>query len=115
MKEHSAPNRAPIPDKLYFKIGEVSKIAGVPTHVLRFWETEFPRISPRRTATGQRLYTRKEVELVLEIKTLLYQRRFTIDGARQHLRMRSGDEPPVPRQALDEIRAELDQLRRLLD
>jgi len=115
MKQRSAPTRAPIPDKLYFKIGEVSKIAGVPTHVLRFWETEFPRITPRRTATGQRLYTRKEVELVLEIKALLYQRRFTIDGARQHLRMRSGDESPVPRQLLDEIRAELDQLRRLLD
>jgi len=115
MKERSAPNDAPVPDKLYFKIGEVSKIAGVPTHVLRFWETEFPRISPRRTATGQRLYTRKEVELVLEIKTLLYERRFTIDGARQHLRYRSGDEPALPRQLLDEIRAELDQLRRLLD
>jgi len=115
MKERSAPNVTPIPDKLYFKIGEVSKIAGVPTHVLRFWESEFPRMSPRRTATGQRLYTRKEVELVLEIKTLLSQRRFTIDGARQHLRVRSADEPPPPRQVLDEIRAELDQLRRLLD
>jgi DNA-binding transcriptional MerR regulator len=115
MKERSSLDAAPIPDKLYFKIGEVSRIAGVPTHVLRFWETEFPRISPRRTASGQRLYTRKEVDLVLEIKSLLYQRRFTIDGARQHLRFRSADEPPSPRQLLDEIRAELDQLRRLLD
>jgi DNA-binding transcriptional MerR regulator len=115
MKERSSPDATPIPDKLYFKIGEVSRIAGVPTHVLRFWETEFPRISPRRTASGQRLYTRKEVDLVLEIKSLLYQRRFTIDGARQHLRFRFADEPPPPRQLLDEIRAELDQLRRLLD
>jgi DNA-binding transcriptional MerR regulator len=115
MKERSSPNVAAIPDKLYFKIGEVSRIAGVPTHVLRFWETEFPRISPRRTDAGQRLYTRKEVELVLEIKTLLYQRRFTIDGARQHLRLRSEDEPPLPRRLLDEIRAELTQLRRMLD
>lgn len=118
MKERSLPDATRIPDKLYFKIGEVSKIAGVPTHVLRFWETEFPRISPRRTDSGQRLYTRKEVELVLEIKSLLYQRRFTIDGARQHLRIRSGDEPlppPPPKQVLEEIRAELDQLRRLLD
>jgi DNA-binding transcriptional MerR regulator len=114
MKERSSPNATPIPDKLYFKIGEVSKIASVPTHVLRFWETEFPRIRPRRTASGQRLYTRKEVELVLEIKALLYQRRFTIDGARQHLRFRTSDEPP-PRQLLDEIRTELDRLRRLLD
>ncbi len=115
MKERSSPNVVAIPDKLYFKIGEVSKLAGVPTHVLRFWETEFPRISPRRTESGQRLYTRKEVELVLEIKTLLYQRRFTIDGARQHLRLHSADEPPLSRQLLDEIRAELNQLRRLLD
>jgi DNA-binding transcriptional MerR regulator len=115
MKKRSSPNLTPVPDKLYFKIGEVSKIAGIPAHVLRFWETEFPRISPRRTDSGQRLYTRKEVELVLEIKALLYQRRFTIDGARQHLRLRSRDEPAFPRQLLDEIRAELDQLRRLLD
>jgi DNA-binding transcriptional MerR regulator len=115
MKERSSPLVTPIPDKLYFKIGEVSKIAGVPTHVLRFWETEFPRISPRRTDSGQRLYTRKDVELVLEIKALLYQRRFTIDGARQHLRVRSGDEPSFPRHVLDEIRTELNQLRRLLD
>jgi len=115
MKERSSPNVVVIPDKLYFKIGEVSKLAGVPTHVLRFWETEFPRISPRRTESGQRLYTRKEVELVLEIKTLLYQRRFTIDGARQHLRLHSTDQPPPSRQLLDEIRTELNQLRRLLD
>lgn len=115
MKERSSPNVAAVPDKLYFKIGEVSKIAGVPAHVLRFWESEFPRISPRRTESGQRLYTRKDVELVLEIKTLLYQRRFTIDGARQHLRLRSGEKPPLSRQLLDEIRAELNQLRRLLD
>jgi DNA-binding transcriptional MerR regulator len=115
MKERSLPNMTPIPDKLYFKIGEVSKIAGVPTHVLRFWETEFQRIRPRRTASGQRLYTRKEVELVLEIKRLLYQRRFTINGARQHLRIGPGDEPPLSRHLLDEIRTELNQLRRLLD
>jgi DNA-binding transcriptional MerR regulator len=115
MKGRPSPNVTPVPDKLYFKIGEVSRIAGVPTHVLRFWGTEFPRINPRRTDSGQRLYTRKEVELILEIKTLLYQRRFTIDGARQHLRLRSGDEPSDARQLLDEIRTELDQLRRLLD
>lgn len=115
MKARSSSGPAAIPEKLYFKIGEVSKIAGVPTHVLRFWESEFPKINPRRTASGQRLYTPKDVELVLQIKTLLYQHRFTIDGARQHLRVRSADEPPPARQVLDEIRAELDQLRRLLD
>jgi DNA-binding transcriptional MerR regulator len=86
MKTQSPSSPDIIPDKLYFKIGEVSEIAGVASHVLRFWESEFPRISPKRTSSGQRLYTRREVELILEIKSLLYQRKFTIAGARQHLR-----------------------------
>jgi DNA-binding transcriptional MerR regulator len=115
MKERSSSGPTPIPGKLYFKIGEVSKIAGVPTHVLRFWESEFPKIAPHRTDAGQRLYTRRNVELVLEIKTLLYQRRFTIDGARQYLRLRSGDAVVAAGQLLEEIRAELEQLRRMLD
>ena len=110
------PATAPaIPDKLYFKIGEVSRIAEVPTHVLRFWESEFPKIAPKRTASGQRLYTRKEVERVLAIKELLYRRRFTIEGARQHLKVGEGDEAADPRQLLEEMRSELAQLRRLLD
>jgi DNA-binding transcriptional MerR regulator len=115
MKARSSSEPAAIPEKFYFKIGEVSKIAGVPTHVLRFWESEFPKINPRRTASGQRLYTRKDVELVLEIKTLLYQRRFTIDGARQHLRLRSAEDLSAAGHLLVEIQAELEQLRRLLD
>ena len=115
MKTRSSSGPAAIPEKLYFKIGEVSKIAGVPTHVLRFWESEFPKINPRRTASGQRLYTPKDVEFVLQIKTLLYQERFTIDGARQHLRFHSDDAPSVAGQLLAEIRSELEQLRRLLD
>jgi DNA-binding transcriptional MerR regulator len=115
MKARSSSGSAAIPEKLYFKIGEVSKIAGVPTHVLRFWESEFPKVAPRRTASGQRLYTPKEVELVLQIKTLLYEQRFTIDGARQYLRSRSDEAPPVAGQLLVEIRAELEQLRRLLE
>lgn len=113
-----APPPAPapaIPDKLYFKIGEVSRIAEVPTHVLRFWESEFPKIAPKRTASGQRLYTRKEVEQVLAIKDLLYRRRFTIKGARQHLRAGAGDETADPLQLIEEVRSELAQLRRLLD
>jgi DNA-binding transcriptional MerR regulator len=117
MKERSSPAAAVIPDKLYFKIGEVSRIAAVPAHVLRFWEAEFPRIAPKRTDSGQRLYTRREVELILEIKDLLHRRRFTIEGARRHLRTRGGgDAPePAPRGVLEEIRAELQQLRRLLE
>jgi DNA-binding transcriptional MerR regulator len=115
MKTQSPSSPEIIPDKLYFKIGEVSQIAGVPSHVLRFWESEFPRISPKRTSSGQRLYTRREVELILEIKTLLYLRKFTIAGARQHLRAAAGRTEPDSRQMLDELRIELKRLRDLLD
>jgi DNA-binding transcriptional MerR regulator len=61
-----------LPDKLYFKIGEVSEIAALPSHVLRFWENEFPRINPKRTPSGQRLYRKSDIEFVLKIKHLLY-------------------------------------------
>ncbi|MCK5485789.1 MAG: MerR family transcriptional regulator, partial [Desulfobacterales bacterium] len=77
------PNQKDIPDKLYFRIGEVSKIVGLPTYVLRFWETEFSKIRPKRTSSGQRLYTRNDIELILKIKNLLYEKKFTIQGARQ--------------------------------
>jgi DNA-binding transcriptional MerR regulator len=74
-----------IPDKLYFRIGEVSRLAGIKPYVLRFWETEFPSLGPKKSGTGQRMYRRKDVELVLEIKRLLYDQRFTIEGARNLL------------------------------
>jgi DNA-binding transcriptional MerR regulator len=74
-----------IPDKLYFKIGEVSDLLGVEPYVLRYWETEFPVLSPKKSGTGHRLYRRKDVELLLRIKHLLYEKRFTIEGARQTL------------------------------
>lgn len=78
-----------IPDKLYFRIGEVAKLAGVKQFVLRFWETEFPgKLGPKKSGTGHRLYRRKDVEMVLEIKRLLYEKRFTIEGARQWLEER---------------------------
>src|SRR5213078_3485181 len=74
-----------IPDKLYFKIGEVSELLGVEPYVLRYWETEFPSLAPKKSGTGHRLYRRKDVELLLRIKHLLYEKRFTIEGARQSL------------------------------
>lgn len=79
------PETSGIPDKLYFRIGEVSRLAGVKPYVLRYWETEFPTISPKKSGTGHRLYRRKDVETVLEIKRLLYEKRFTIEGARKAL------------------------------
>lgn len=74
-----------IPDKLYFKIGEVSQLIGVEPYVLRYWETEFPEISPSKSTTKQRLYKRNDVELISRIRDLLYHDNFTIKGARQKI------------------------------
>lgn len=83
---------AEIPDKLYFRIGDVARLAGIKPYVLRFWETEFPALGPRKSGTGHRLYRRKDVEMVLEIKRLLYVQRFTIEGARKFLESRAKTE-----------------------
>src|SRR5512140_1107647 len=85
-----------IPDKLYFRIGEVSTLCKLPAYVLRFWETEFPQLKPVKSSTGQRMYRRKEVETVLRIKQLLYEEGFTIAGARQQLRVESKVQAPLP-------------------
>jgi len=90
MLEPAAENQAlEIPDKLYFRIGEVSRLAGIKPYVLRFWETEFSTLGPKKSGKGHRLYRRKDVELVLEIKHLLYDKRFTIEGARKYLDTRT--------------------------
>jgi DNA-binding transcriptional MerR regulator len=75
-----------IPDKLYFRIGEVSSLCRLPAYVLRFWETEFPQLKPVKSSTGQRMYRQRDVENVLHIKKLLYDEGFTIAGARQQLK-----------------------------
>lgn len=75
----------PIPDKLFYKIGEVSRIVGVEPYVLRYWETEFPFLKPRKNKSGQRVYIKKDVEFLLYIKRLLYQERYTIEGVRKRL------------------------------
>ncbi len=75
-----------VPDKLYFRIGEVARLCRLPAYVLRFWETEFPQLKPVKSSTGQRMYRQRDVETVLRIKKLLYQQGFTIAGARQHLK-----------------------------
>jgi DNA-binding transcriptional MerR regulator len=108
------PYPTKIPDKLYFKIGEVSKIAGLPSHVLRFWESEFKRIKPRRTASGQRSYTQKDVALILEIKHLLHEKKFTIAGARKYLSSRARTELD-DRDFLEDLKAELTSIRDLLN
>jgi DNA-binding transcriptional MerR regulator len=75
-----------IPDKLYFRIGEVSRLCSLPTYVLRFWETEFTQLKPPKSGTGQRMYRRADVENVVRIKKLLYDEGFTIAGARAQLK-----------------------------
>ncbi|WP_136806829.1 MerR family transcriptional regulator [Desulfosediminicola flagellatus] len=113
-----------IPDKLYFKIGEVGKLAEVPTHVLRYWETEFKGIQPKRASSNQRLYRREDVELILKIKVLLHEQGFTIAGARKLIE--SGQDIPEPiktsdqsaeclTEALGSIKSELQELRQFLN
>jgi DNA-binding transcriptional MerR regulator len=116
-------NAREIPDKLYFKIGEVSEILGVEPYVLRYWEGEFPQLSPKKSGTGHRLYRRKDVELLLRIKHLLYEKRFTIEGARQTLRDGAATKPLeeasaqrslFPPDPLPEIRRELVEILEIL-
>jgi DNA-binding transcriptional MerR regulator len=111
-----------IPDKLYFKIGEVSKLANVAPHVIRYWETEFSEISPKRANSNQRLYRRVDVELILKIKTLLHGRGYTISGARKYLQTvhETGEIPQIVSantaiKRLGKIKADLLQLYEILD
>lgn len=94
-----------IPDKLYFKIGEVARIAGVEPYVLRYWETEFKEISPVKSRTKQRLYRRKDIDTVIGIKKLLYDEGFTIDGARKKMRESRGEKDPAHDESAEASRA----------
>jgi DNA-binding transcriptional MerR regulator len=113
-----------IPDKLYFKIGEVAKLADVHAHVLRYWESEFPGIRPKRAASQQRLYRYQDVELILKIKTLVHKEGYTIAGARKLIET-GGEIKPQGRpddqqntgsatQKLQVIKEELQKLQSLL-
>lgn len=112
-----------IPDKLYFKIGEVAKMAEVPTHVIRYWESEFVAIKPKRANSKQRLFRRQDVELILKIKSLLHHKGFTIAGAKKVLA--SGKEINSPEKKekvstpevsykLQKLKQELKQIHNLL-
>ena len=124
MSEAAGTANAPeIPDKLFFRIGEVSTLLGLEAYVLRYWETEFPSLAPKKSGTGHRLYRRKDVELLLKIKHLLYEKRFTIDGARQHLHNEAKqahlkeakqEQQPLFVDPLPEIRKELAAILKLL-
>jgi DNA-binding transcriptional MerR regulator len=115
-----------IPDKLYFRIGEVARLCAVPAYVLRFWESEFPQLHPNKSGTGQRLYRKRDVEAALHIKQLLYDEGYTIAGARQvfqsQARKKNGQpDLPLPKaksntpeQRLSRVRTELRDLLGLL-
>lgn len=113
-----------IPDRLYFRIGEVAELCGLPAYVLRFWETEFPQLKPTKGSTGQRMYRRTDVESVLKIKKLLYEEGFTIPGAREQLKIdaKSGKKQssmlfavaPAPTDELKRVRQGLQEILGIL-
>ncbi|MGB9204043.1 MAG: MerR family transcriptional regulator [Terriglobales bacterium] len=111
-----------IPDKLYFRIGEVAGLCRLPAYVLRFWETEFPQLKPVKSSTGQRMYRKRDVESVVRIKKLLYEDGFTIAGARVQLReeIRSDRHqsalpfPAKPSASVAHLRNELRQILHIL-
>ena len=114
--EAVTPSETDKPGKLYYRIGEVSAMAGVPAYELRFWENEFPSVRPRRTDAGQRLYRQADIERILLIKHLLHEKRFTIQGARQYLKRAAGAPAADSLRAeLANVRAELIAIRRLLE
>jgi DNA-binding transcriptional MerR regulator len=102
-------------DKKYFRIGEVSRIIGVRPYVLRYWESEFPQIRPHRADSKQRTYQKRDLEVILEIKKLLYEEKLTIEGARRKLKIkRSEKQVSVDQEFLKEIRNELQEILRAL-
>jgi len=115
--------KAPLPDKLYFKIGEVAEIVGVQPYVLRYWESEFSTLRPAKSRSKHRLYRPKDVETLLQIKHLLHDERFTIEGARKRLKHPGKQEPHVGERSVGErayrhllvgIRREIEALHRML-
>lgn len=123
----------PIPNKLFFKIGEVCEITDTQPYVLRYWESEFPALAPAKNSSGQRIYRRRDIETVLRIKQLLYEEGFTIAGAKKRLETEmagrgttptsqaaavvESDNPPADptRKALEEVRSTLREILTLLD
>jgi DNA-binding transcriptional MerR regulator len=127
------PKEIVIPDKLYFRIGDVAKLCGVEAYVLRFWESEFPQLRPNKSGTGQRLYRKRDVEMVLKVRRLLHDEGYTIAGARQVLAQESvgkkaspqlkliengangsGERSPALQAKLQKVRSELRELLGIL-
>jgi DNA-binding transcriptional MerR regulator len=101
-------------DKRYFRIGEASRIIGVEPYVLRYWEGEFPQIRPRRADSNQRTYQKRDLEILLEIKRLLYEEKMTIEGAKRRLRQEGAARPIAGHLSLGEVKAALEEVLRIL-
>ena len=123
LPQQRAPQKPEIPDKLYFRIGEVARLCSVAPYVLRFWETEFTQLKPNKSGTGQRLYRLRDVEMALRVKRLLYDEGYTIAGARQAIQAesrskRGGGQPELPlpqqQQSVQRLEARLHKVRKEL-
>jgi len=123
LPQQRAPQKTEIPDKLYFRIGEVARLCSVAPYVLRFWESEFTQLKPNKSGTGQRLYRRRDVEMALRVKRLLYDEGYTIAGARQAIQAetrskRGGGQPELPlpqqQQTVQRTEARLHKVRKEL-
>jgi DNA-binding transcriptional MerR regulator len=107
--------------KSFFKIGEVAKLIGVKPHVIRYWESEFPSIRPKKNPSGQRIYVKADIAAIVEIRNLLYNERYTISGAKQMLARQEGGTPgnadshTLHRQALASLKEQVSELLALLD
>ncbi len=111
------PAEKTVPDKLFYKIGEVSRIAGVEPYVLRYWETEFSFLRPRKNRSGQRVYLKKDVETILRIKSLLYDEKYTIAGVRKRLGGRESHKegPLTSEEKIARVRSGLQALLKRLE
>jgi DNA-binding transcriptional MerR regulator len=108
IRKHPPASGSEIPDKLYFRIGEVARLCEVPAYVLRFWESEFPQLKPHKGGTGQRLYRRRDVEMALRVKSLLYDEGYTIPGARQVFKGEQKHKEPQLALGIDEAASSAD-------
>ena len=108
------PTEVVVPDKDEFKIGEVCEVAGVKPFVLRYWETEFPDLAPAKGAGGQRTYSKADVQLILRIKQLLYEERFTVAGAKKRLAEELNERAPKPVKLDTRAANQVESLRRAL-
>ena len=118
------PNLPQLPEKKYFRIGEVAELTQLPAYTLRYWETEFPQLKPKKTGTGQRIYRKEDIEIIFWLKYLLYEQKYTIEGARKELsrikkekselQLSLGFEEAMLKQKLEDTIRELKEIEKLL-